>query len=313
MAGKTSQKECDIKETASSEKKIVKIEELIPDTNIIEFSGPIFPGIAEQWREFLDKIENKKENVLVLFCTCGGSPDEAFRMMRLLQYRYKTIEVAIFGECYSAGTLFALGANKIHMTDNAQLGPLDVQISKEDDLARMSGECYRQALRNMSTTAALIFLDHLLAIKTNRTIPISTATASRAATEITIGLISPITSQIEPAKLGEILRAQNIGASYGCRLMKAYSQEKARYIVNQLAGGYPSHSTVIDFLEAKKLGLIVEYIPENPTLSKVLAPFEKDLRQQANSPQYKFLDDCKLEKSEQMGYIMSGEQEEATI
>lgn len=233
----------------------------LPEYDIVLFNGGIEPGVS---REFSGAISaqcvKKKKKVLVLAATRGGSADEAFKMMKLLQRRYERVELVLMGGCFSAGTLFATGADVIYMSENATLGPLDVQIPKEDDWTRMSGECYRQALVEMSEMARCMFSTHFTALKTRRDILISTSTASRVATDMTIGLLAPITAQIEPGRLGEVMRTQRIGAAYARRLMmRVYSPSVGNKIANRLAMGYPSHSTVIDVEEAKDIGLNVCY------------------------------------------------------
>ncbi len=147
------------------------------------------------------------------------------------------------------------------MAEDAQLGPLDVQISKEDDNVRISGECYRQALIALGGMSSESLKELFTKIKNEMGFPVSTATASRIASQIVVGLFSPITQQIEPAKLGDVMRAQGIGHHYGLRLMKGrYPNDRAFFIASKLAYGYPSHGTVIDCDEAESLGLHVEKI-----------------------------------------------------
>lgn len=271
---------------------------LFPDSDIIFFNGPIDSNYGNQWHDNIDNI-SPKENVLVFMCTCGGDADDAFRMMRLLQMRYKTIHVFVFGECYSAGTIFALGADCIYMTDNAQLGPLDVQLRKDDELFRMSGECYQQTLQNLSANASAIFMEQFTKLKLNASIPISTATASRVASAITVGLLSPVTRQIEPSKLGEVLRAQNIGAAYGRRLMiDKYPSPIASNIVRILACNYSSHSTVIDYREAKRIGLHVKLFDVKRDFGGKLAQISHHLLTQSQVIQFQLVNDKSVEETD---------------
>lgn len=276
-------------EEKNSQEQSKTFEQLFPESDIIYYSGPIGSRCGDLWYHELREI-SPKSNVVVFICTCGGDPDSAFRMMRLLQRRYKKISVYVFGECYSAGTLFTLGADEIFMSENAQLGPLDVQLRRDDELFRMSGECYRQALQNMSATASVIFMDQFTKLKTDPNIPISTATASRVASEIAIGLLSPITHQIEPSKLGEVLRAQNIGLTYGLRLMRdKYNSYSARTIVMTLACGYSSHSTVIDLLEAQRIGLHAQPFDLKKDCGGLLQQFSDKLENQLANPVFEIL------------------------
>lgn len=55
-------------------------------------------------------------------------------MGRGLQHSYEKFTVLLAGRCKSAGTLIVLGAHEIVMTNHAELGPLDVQLGKKDEL-----------------------------------------------------------------------------------------------------------------------------------------------------------------------------------
>lgn len=262
----------------------LSFSQLFPQSDVFSFSGEINHEAASNWTKLIRQKASHAENVTVFFCSCGGNPDAAFRMMRILQNVYSKITVIVFGECYSAATLFALGADKIIMADDAQLGPLDIQILKEDELSRISGECFRQALLTLNAMSNMAFCDLFKKVKGCFGFPLSTATASRIASEITIGLFAPITQKIEPEKLGEFVRAQAIGVHYGTRLMKErYTPLESQNIVSRLAYSYPSHSTVIDFREAIDMGLKAEKLNEDSDMAKQLVVFrEKMLEQQKN-------------------------------
>lgn len=244
--------------------------------------GELEPGLYSNWlsmfRKYFKQEAERNKNVTVLISTPGGSADDAFRMMRFLQNSYEKITVVIVGCCYSAGTLFALGADKILMSEGGNLGPLDVQVRREDDLSRMSGESYRQALMDLSTIAQIVFRENFSHLKLRRDILLSTATASKIASEMAIGMVSPIVGQIEPVKLGEMMRYQLIAESYGKRLMHGrYTVSDINKALGMLTSGYPSHGTVIDSVEAQKLGLHVEEFDITKYIDGHLLIFERDM------------------------------------
>lgn len=253
-----------------------------PQEDFVWLFGDLEFGLYTQWlsmfREHFRKYPKHNENVAVLIATPGGSADDAFRMMRLLQNNYKEVKVIIIGCCYSAGTLFTLGANKILMSEGANLGPLDVQVRREDDIARMSGESYRQALMDLSAIAQMVFRDNFTHLKQRKDILLSTSTASKIASEMAIGMVSPIVGQIEPVKLGEMMRYQLIAESYGKRLMRGiYHMADINKALGKLTSGYPSHGTVIDCKEAKMLGLNVEAIDITKFIDGHLLKLEVDM------------------------------------
>jgi hypothetical protein len=76
---------------------------------------------------------------------------------------------------------------------------------------------------------------------------ITTKTAADLATSIAVGLLTPITSQIDPLRLGEVQRALNVATEYGRRLG---ADEKT---LTKLTSSYPSHSFIIDFGEVREI------------------------------------------------------------
>src|SRR5687767_8964123 len=116
------------------------------DADVIIYSGTIeditadiLIGIARQ--------KNRRKNVVLMLASRGGSPDAAFRMARALKRYYKKFILFIYGRCKSAGTVVAIGADEIVISDFGEFGPLDVQIEKQDELfENVSGLNITQAL-----------------------------------------------------------------------------------------------------------------------------------------------------------------------
>ena len=262
-------------------KKIPTFGETVPATDIIIFSGPIIQ-VSDLFYSFIEKKKN--ENVLVVMTTHGGFAEDAYRMMRDLQRAYKKISVMVVGDCYSAGTIFCLGADEIIMGNHGELGPIDVQIQKEDDLMQMSGISYSEVIKYLSSTSMLIFTQQFDRLKMANRIPLSTRTASSIAEKITIGMLKPIFAQIEPIKLGEVVRAQNIGTGYSSRLMtKKYKPDEINSILANLATSYPAHNTIIDFEEAVKLRLHVIELAKQPYYDK-FKKLEAEMRHPQQTP-----------------------------
>jgi hypothetical protein len=217
------------------------------NADIYLYSGDLERGGAEF---FVNLAERKKQNdnAILIISTPGGDADAAYIIARYIKRMYEKFTLFVFGYCKSAGTLLALGADEIVMSCRGEFGPLDVQIAKADEIGfRSSGLDLSQALNSVSGHAFEIFERQFLEIKNRSAGVITTKTAGEIAANITVGLMSPITSQIDPLRLGEIQRAINIAYEYGVRL----SDTEER--VQQLINNYPSHSFVIDYDEAQKI------------------------------------------------------------
>jgi len=191
------------------------------------------------------------ENVLLFLTTMGGDPDIAYRIARYLQEKYQKFTVYIDTYCKSAGTLIALGADEVIMADTAELGPLDVQLLKPDELGeRDSGLDLIHALGRLKEVSYDVFEEFFMTLWLKGEGQISTKSALEVATNVTSGLLNPIYHQIEPMKLGNLYRAMEIAEEYGDRLNSRDNLKPDA--LHRLIYGYPSHSFVIDRREAEQ-------------------------------------------------------------
>lgn len=194
-----------------------------------------------------------RENLLMVLVTNGGDPDAAYRIARTFQREYKKFFVYIPGYCKSAGTLVAIGAHEIIIADHGELGPLDVQIRKRDELREYeSGLAVTEALRSLSNETFTNFEKIFLELINRSGGQITLKTATQIATDMTIGLFRPIYAQIDPLKIGEIRRAMSIAEYYG-RDLNNYSLNLKETALQKLIAYYPSHGYVIDREEARSL------------------------------------------------------------
>ena len=67
--------------------------------------------------------------------------------------------------------------------------------------------------------------------------------AAETATQLTIGMMEPLYSQIDPIRLAEVERSSRIAKKYGERLQTDNLNKDA---LERLIGDYPSHNFVID-------------------------------------------------------------------
>ena len=80
--------------------------------------------------------ENKKhDEAILILVTFGGSPDAAYKIGRYFQHKYDEFKVFVPGFCKSAGTLLAIAANELIFSPYGELGPLDIQMPKIDNIS----------------------------------------------------------------------------------------------------------------------------------------------------------------------------------
>jgi Serine dehydrogenase proteinase len=224
------------------------------DADVILFSAEIDTATADQLIRIV-KNPKRRKNVVLMLTTRGGSPDAAFRMARSLQKYYQKFMLYICGMCKSAGTLVAIGADEIVLSDFGEFGPLDIQLGKKDELFEsMSGLNITQALTSLNTRTLDFFREVLIDLKRGSKGQISTKLAAEIAAQVASGAYDQIYSQIDPVQLGDIERAINIASDYGTRIQ---SKNIKAGTIDKLVSGYSSHNFVIDLKEAKTLFNIV--------------------------------------------------------
>lgn len=201
-----------------------------------------------------DVLENRKtkaDKACLILITFGGDPNSAYRIARALHHHYRNVEILIPDACKSAGTLMCIGANKLIFGDRGELGPLDIQLSKPDEMfEHMSGLDIIQAVNVLQNQVLSSFRDYLVDIRGGS--QIRTKTAAEIATKLASGFVSPIAQKIDPVTLGEHQRAMQIAFEYGNRLNEMAKSLRPQAL-QKLIGSYPVHGFVIDRKEATQL------------------------------------------------------------
>ncbi len=110
-------------------------------SDIISYSGVILPfdnGKGDQisYFEYIEQLEKmtlnqpQKDRLIILLTTTGGSVEKVEKLVYITRHHYKEIYFIIPHCAMSAGTLWALSANKIYMDYSSFLGPIDPQINR---------------------------------------------------------------------------------------------------------------------------------------------------------------------------------------
>jgi hypothetical protein len=181
--------------------------------------------------------------------TCALS-DAAYKIGKYIQSKYANFTCFIPGLCKSAGTLLAIAANELVFAPYGELGPLDVQLTKTDDLfGQESGLNISEAFRTVEDRAKSTFHGLIGEIIQSSGGVVSFQTASHCASEIVASLYGPIFGRIDPEEVGSRARAMRLGEDYGVRLNQKHANLKGPAL-QQLSQSYSSHGFVIDAEES---------------------------------------------------------------
>lgn len=183
--------------------------------------------------------------ISLLLYTSGGNTSAAWNIVNLVRMFCDDFEVIAPGKCMSAGTLISLGADRIVMTKQATLGPIDPTI--QHPLGPSIPGASPDARAGVSVEAVNGYLDEMLKGGLQGT------------------ALLDLAKQVHPLVLGQIFRSRQQIRDLAHRLLKPQDidAEKVKQIVEFLCSESGSHDYTINRREAKALGLSVEKCSES--------------------------------------------------
>ena len=197
--------------------------------------------------------------VSVLINSPGGDIEDAFRIVRTIRHHVDYMEVLVPYWAKSAATFFCLGANKIYMGPDGELGPLDPQLSNpRGSLRRQSALQTFKALEYLRQYSSET-LGGLVRYYTDA-FEMDIPYAVEQAQPLVSAMIKPLFEQVDPEHLGDSRRWLSMGEEYARRVMKWWSYadkelDEIVAIVDKLVWDYPTHGFVITLEEAQSIGL----------------------------------------------------------
>lgn len=97
----------------------------------VDYEASISDDAVNYILEHLDKI-GKIDKISMYLYTLGGDTLAAWNIVNLIRQFCNELEIIVPWKARSAGTLMCLGADKIIMTKQATLGPIDPSFSSND-------------------------------------------------------------------------------------------------------------------------------------------------------------------------------------
>lgn len=246
----------------------------------------------------------RRPSLILVLATRGGDASAAYRIGRAIQELYPAeadesgnlksqFTVFLPGLCKSAGTILAIAASTIIMSELAELGPIDVQLRDPLEVGEITSSLTPiQALDNLGDHAKTLFRQLFRDFRFETAQNFPTGLAAQLATEITVGLMTPVYAQVDPLRLAEVERSLKISSEYADRLISAnplISNLKDQTI-SRLLGSYPSHGFVIDRKEAKSLfDRVEEPSPELSAIARDANWLERWFVDQDKGPYFEYI------------------------
>ena len=206
----------------------------------------IAADILPFFTDHLDTIGDVEKISLVLY-TRGGETLAAWSLVNLIRNFCNDFEVIVPFHCHSAGTLICLGGDRIVMTKQATLGPIDPSVN---------GMLNPQVIINnqqIKVPVNVEFINGFIEMaKTDLNIKNDSALAN---------ILNNLSNQVHPLSLGEVHRTKAQIQMLAGKLLKhqKISKKKQTEIINFLCKESGSHDYTIYRREARdELGLNIE-------------------------------------------------------
>ncbi|MDP3667671.1 MAG: serine dehydrogenasease [Sediminibacterium sp.] len=114
--------------------KLIKIETQT-NADVFSYIGTIIdgnePAILSLVEE-LAKDKDKKERLIIILTTTGGSAFAVERYVNIIRKHYDTVDFIIPDYAYSSGTIFCMSGDNIFMDYSSVLGPIDPQVQNKE-------------------------------------------------------------------------------------------------------------------------------------------------------------------------------------
>jgi hypothetical protein len=203
----------------------------------------ISPEAVDIFVDHLDEIWPVKKISLFLY-TRGGNTAAAWRLINLLRTFCDELEVIVPSTAMSAGTLICLGANKIIMTKQGVLGPIDPSLHNPLN-PPIPGSNQRAPV---SVEAVQGYFD---IAKNEFNITDQSALAQ---------ILANLSQQIHPLVLGQIFRSRAQIRELANRLLEhqGLNDDEVAKVVSFLCSESGSHDHTLNRREARQLGLRIE-------------------------------------------------------
>jgi len=219
------------------------------------FETQIAPDAIDLFIAHLDKIGIVNRILLFLY-TRGGDTSAAWNIVNLVRMYCDELYVIIPHKAHSAGTIISIGANKIIMTKQATLSPIDPSVTTPLNPVMNAGNVGQHSTLLPISVEAV-----------NGYIELAKKEFLMDSPEQLQGALSKLTDFVHPIVLGQAYRLRAQIRMFASKLLvhqikdddKENAEEKTGKITAFLCGDSGSHDYTINRREAKtELGLNVE-------------------------------------------------------
>ena len=208
----------------------------------------------------LDQIGDTKRISLIMY-TRGGNTLSAWGLINLIRLFCNELEIIIPSKCHSAGTLMSLGANRIIMTKQATLGPIDPSLNSPlNPQTMINGQMQTQSVSVEDVKGFISIAKKEFGIEDGKGLA---------------DILVSLGDKVHPLVLGNVYRAQSQIQMLATKLLanQINDDEATSKIVSFLCSESGSHDYTINRNEALELGLKIEK-PDDELYQIIKAVYE---------------------------------------
>lgn len=206
----------------------------------------IASDILSPFTDHLDKIGDVEKISLYIY-TRGGNTLAAWTLVNLIRNFCKDFEVIIPFNCHSAGTLISLGTNRIIMTKQATLGPIDPSVN-----GPLNPQIPGTNNPNAKVPVSVEFVDSYLQLA-KRELGIKNQDSLAQ-------VLIDLSKHIHPLTLGQVYKSKSQIQMLASKLLahQEIKETSKKEVIKFLCSESGSHDYTIHRKEAMKLGLNIE-------------------------------------------------------
>lgn len=257
MTEKQSEKTTETKEDPSktSKPKVGVLYFILRDSDSIE------EELVSRVRGEISKALVK--NLYLVIHSSGGDPYPAVRIMRMIRKKFNGKVLGIVPHrAMSAATLMLFGTDAVYMSEESQLGPLDLPIEHPVDGTRISALDVVNTLNQLQATALEFAKDFYREMRTgNFGERVGKTQALESSVKIAHDLVLPLLQKVDPYHRQKALRELRIGKWYAYDLLKMgmiKNSSKAMSAADRFVTMFPDHSYGIFKEDAVSCGIAIE-------------------------------------------------------
>ena len=248
--------------------EIRKLQDLRGDVPTFVYFGGIGGINVVNVRRSLQGLTHGNE-IDIILQSGGGQADDAYRLIRTFREKYDIVNVVIPFWAKSAATIFAFGASRIVLNEFGELGPIDVQVKKDDDTdpegqwsSALNVQASLAEIEARSRQGMLETFNRLRSkAKGNEEIlKIGRKPLAEMLLDYSAKFYQPLLQKVETIELGTMTRSLNVGRMYAKRILKQYAEledDKISKLIDFLAYDCPDHGYVVDY------NVLKSYLPKN--------------------------------------------------